>query len=198
MRRLIALTFFTSLVIGTASAQTPEPRTLLLAVDDLHLEFPSTPRARKILEDLVKIARDGDRWALVTTGTSNVHVTPGPASAVLEGVNRIVGNQVTKPESLRALADPDRATIIRQHAHDADTTISLAISDAARSAGGPVIVFYLTDGYDTRIAPGMSKVAHATAETRSHLFVIAPRDIVPPAYLPTGVKPDVVLAGAQP
>ena len=189
MRRLVALTFAASLTAGMASAQ-PAPRTFLVAVDDLHLDFGSTPRVRKILQDLVNGTREGDLWALVTTGTSSVRLNPGPVSAVLAAVPRIVGNQVETRESLNAFGDADRATIIRRRASGADIMIALAISEFAGTTRGPLTVFYLTDGYDARMVPGMTEVVHATADSRSRLIVIAPRDIVPPQYSPADVKPE--------
>jgi hypothetical protein len=190
MRRLIALAFAASLAVGAVRAQTPEPRTFLLAVDDLHLDFRSTPRARKILQDVVKGAREDDAWALVTTGTSSVRVNPGPASAVLAAVSRVVGNQIKARESLNAFGDPDRAAIVRRRASGADIMIGFAISYFARTTRGPLTIVYLTDGYDARMVPGMSEVVRATAETRSRLVVIAVRDIVAPVDSPGDVKPE--------
>ena len=51
--------------------------------------------------------------------------------------------------------------------------IALAISEFARTTRGPLTVFYLTDGYDARMVPGMTEVVHATADSRSRLVVIA-------------------------
>jgi hypothetical protein len=190
MRRLSALTFAAFLATAAVWAQTPERRAFLLAVDDLHLDFRSTPRVRTILQDIVKRAREDDVWALVTTGLSSVRVNPGPASAVLEAVGHVAGNEVAARESLNAFGDADRATIIRRRASGADAMIGLAISYFARTTRGPLNIVYLTDGYDARMVPALSEVVRNTAETRSRFVVVAVRDVIPAPDPPGDVKPD--------
>lgn len=190
MRRLMALSFAASLAVGTAAAQTPEPRTFLLIVDDLHIDFRQTPRVRKFLQDLSKSARDEDTWTLVTTGSSAVKSDPKQgATHIRQAISRVTGNALKVREELDAFGDQDHAAVVRRRASLTDIKIGQAISQAA-DRGALLSIVYLTGGYDARMVPAMSEVVRATADARARLIIVSAFDIAPLLDPIPDVRPD--------
>lgn len=68
-------------------------RTFLLVVDDLHLDFRSTPRTRELIRKVLNLLRqDGDSVAIISTGPSSVAVVPTSNVARLTtGLSHITG-----------------------------------------------------------------------------------------------------------
>src|SRR5262245_57384825 len=96
----VAITLMAALAATPLHAQTPDPpRAFLLFIDDLHLDFRQTPRTRALVQRMLRdVARDGDIWAVATTGTSSLYVAPTRDQTALKtAVTRVTGNGL-KPE----------------------------------------------------------------------------------------------------
>jgi hypothetical protein len=56
-------------------------RVFLIFIDDLHLDFRSTPKTRELLKKIGKdLIHDGDMFGIVTTGTSSISQQLTPAT----------------------------------------------------------------------------------------------------------------------
>jgi hypothetical protein len=191
MRRLMALAIVMGTAVQALGGQNPQPRALLVVVDDVHVDFRSTPRLRKLLQDLSDSGRQDDTWALVTTGSSRIRLEPTRGTAGLRAaVGRITGNSLKLRDQLDAFGDADRTAVVRRRASLSDVVIAQAIEGIADVAAVPPTILYLTDGYDARMVPVMSEVVRATAEARARLIAIWIPGAIPGREPPADVRPD--------
>jgi hypothetical protein len=191
MRRLMALAIVVATGAQAFAGQNTEPRAFLVVVDDAHMDFRSTPRLRKLLQDLSNSGRQDDTWALVTTGSSGIRIEPAKGTAGLRSaVSRVTGNALKLRDQLDAFGDPDRTAVVRRRASLSDVVIGQAIEGIADVAAVPPTIVYLTDGYDARMVPVMSEVVRATAETRARLIAISVPSAIPGREPPADVRPD--------
>jgi hypothetical protein len=188
----VALLAAVVLAATPVHGQAPDPpRAFLVIVDDLHIDVRSTPRLRKLLQDLAKGARNDDTWALVTTGSSGIRLEPAPGGADLRAaVSRVTGSSLKVREELDAFGDADRTAIVRRRALVTDILIAQAVSQTAQRRGGPLSILYLTDGYDARMVPAMSETVRAAAEARAQLVAVSVRDLVTGSTPASDVRPD--------
>jgi len=173
--RPVALACLLALAIAVpARAQEPAPpRSYLLFIDDLHLEFRQTPRTRAVMQRAIKaLARDGGLWSVATTGTSSLTVGPTrDVTVVNSSVSRILGNRLKASERLGPQAAPE----LRRRAALAYATAVEAIDRlATASNGAPITVFYVSDGYDTRTVPRPNEVIEAATRARAIIVAIRP------------------------
>jgi hypothetical protein len=123
-----------------------EERVFLLFIDDLHLDFRSTPRLRELMtrQILPIVSRDGNLVGLVTTGYSSVAIKPTrDQGAALSGVRRIVGGGLPPDEILDPRGTGEsfrRATIAIATARD-------AIKTMASVTAGHKAMIYISGGY---------------------------------------------------
>ena len=77
-------------------------RVFLLFIDDLHLDFGSTPKTRDLLKKMLKnLIHDGDMFGIVTTGTSSMSQQLTYDRQILESaISRITGNALKPSEIL--------------------------------------------------------------------------------------------------
>jgi hypothetical protein len=174
-----ALALLVVLTSGVLHAQTEGPRAFLVAVDDLHLDFRSTPRLRKTLQDLIaQLAREGDTWAVVSTGTSSISLAPTlDLSSVRDTISRFTGNGLKVREQLDAFGNPRTAEEIKHRQTVSDTTIAQAIKGLAASTDLPITVLYLGEGTDTRLARPLTGVVAAAQQARARILVFSPLDL---------------------
>ena len=101
---VVALVSFSG---AAPNAQSDEGRTLLFFVDDLHLDFRSTPPARESMKRLLRAVSEGDRIAVVSTGASSVSEPPTTDRAVLDrAISRIVGGGARPEEIVSGVVSP--------------------------------------------------------------------------------------------
>jgi hypothetical protein len=137
--------------IGLRGQVPAESRTFLLFYDDLHMEFGSTPRIRELtLRMVTDLAREGDRWALVSTGTSSVSVAPTSDAAIVKSaIRRVTGNGLTARSFLDARQQTDGVLETRRRAALAFSTATDAIEGvSAAQSGRPLAILYVSNGYD--------------------------------------------------
>ncbi len=187
--RPAALACFLALSIAApARAQEPAPpRSYLLFIDDLHLDFRQTPRTRSVMQRFIKArAHDGGLWSVATTGTSSLTIRPTrDITAVAASVARMTGNGL-KPG---ARLGPQAAPELRRRAALAYATAVEAIEQlATASNGAPITVFYASDGYDTRTVPRPKEVIEAATRARATIVAIRPARIE--LFSPAGVPPN--------
>jgi hypothetical protein len=184
---MAALAGFTA---APAYAQTPEtPRAFLLFVDDLHLEFRQTPRTRALMQRVLReAAREGDLWAVVTTGTSSLSLAPTKDLEVLRGtVARVTGNGLKPSERMPVEPGSGAALEVKHRAEVSYATATQAIEGLAAAAPGAMLtVLYISDGYDTRLAAGPRALIDAATRVRATVFAIKP---VPQAVVPADIPP---------
>jgi hypothetical protein len=179
MQRTGAFLLVLAMVCGTGlRSQTPaEPRTFLLFIDDLHLEFVSTPRVRDVMLRMVaQLTRPRDRWAIVTTGTSGVSVAPTPHRTVVESaIRRVTGGGLT----YRSFLDSrQHAEGMRELRHRAGVALSTAVAAirgvSAAQDRRPFDVLYISNGYDAGLIDP-SGLMQAAAAANARVYTIDPR-----------------------
>jgi len=173
MSRIAILLLVLAVHAATAvNGQTPErPRVFLLVIDDLHLDFRETPRTRALLQQiLATLAKDGDVWSVVSTGTSSLTLAPtADLAAVRAAVRRMTGNALTTNTRLGVAAAAEhrrRAEVTYQTAADAISPI------AAVPNRGALTVLYVSGGYDTRVAAPPSAVVEAATRVQARVIPI--------------------------
>ena len=176
--RPVALACLLALAIAapTRAREPAPPRSYLLFIDDLHLDFRQTPRTRSVMQRLIKaIAQDGGLWSVATTGTSSLTIRPTrDMTAVAASVARMTGNGLKPADQLGPQAAPE----LRRRAALAYATAVEAIDRlAAASNGAPITVFYVSDGYDTRTVPRPKEVIDAATRARAIIVAIRPARI---------------------
>lgn len=142
------LLYATALDPGLA-AQRPL-RTFVVFVDDLHVQFRDTPRVRDFLKQLLIHRREGDRWGVVTTGTSSVGVAPTTEGADLDAaIGRIAGNGLEPAELLAARDGLAGTREVHRRSHVAFATVVAAMAAVAESApaGSRLTILVVSNGY---------------------------------------------------
>lgn len=132
-------------VAGLGRTQAEE-RVFLLFVDDLHLEFRSTPRVRELMTRriLPMVSRDGSLVGLVTTGYSSVAIkATRDQEALLSGIPMITGSALPPDEIL----DPRGTGESLRRATIAIATARDAIKTMASVSEGHKAMIYLSGGY---------------------------------------------------
>jgi hypothetical protein len=141
-------------------AQDREPRLFLVFVDDLHLDFRSTPCLRELMKRMMPLlSQEGDQIALVTTGASSVNVAPTEDfQQITSGMSRITGNGLRADQIL----DPEHAPERIHRAIIAIDTARQAIRIVASRAKRPSTVLYFSGGYAELPVP--AKLAELVSE----------------------------------
>lgn len=183
---LLAAGFVWSVPPRTQAQTTP--RTFLFFVDDLHLQFRSTPRLRDLIKRLAgSLPHDGNLWAMATTGFSSVSVAPTSDWTEFDTqVMRITGGGVGPDEfadprqSAGAMAElPRRARVASAKALD-------AIRQAASSTR-PTILLYFGDGYIDGLDTEWTAVTRAAAEADVPIYTIHSVSLI--SIVPTTARP---------
>jgi len=167
--------------VSILHAQVPAAsRTFLLFVDDLHLEFRSTPVLRDLARGLVaRLTRDGDQWAIVTPGTSSVSLAPTADIAAVEAeIRRVTGGGMPPRQFLDARQQVNGAAELRLRSAVAQESAARAIAavTAAREASR-VTVLYLSDGYDAGLGAASGDLLLAAAAANAQIYPIDARRI---------------------
>ena len=163
--------------IGLGGQAPAESRTFLLFIDDLHLEFRSTPQIRNLtLRMVAELTRAGDRWAIVTTGTSSVSVAPIPDRTVVESaIRRITGGGLNARRFLDSRQQAEGMGELRHRAGIALSTAADAIqSVSAAQNRRPFDVLYISNGYDAGLIEP-SGLMQAAGAANARVFTIDPR-----------------------
>jgi hypothetical protein len=152
----------------SAGAQTPTAgggRTIILFIDDLHLEFQSTPWTRRLMERLLRTtARDGDLVGIVSTGSSSISLRPTSDRSVLEAtIGKVTGATRSQLEAVR-----------HRNAEISLSTL-VSVAGAVRTVAGPVIVVLVSDGYPVELPPDTMEPVLAGLRGAVTIYAVSPQ-----------------------
>jgi VWFA-related protein len=126
-------------------------RVFLLFIDDLHLDFRSTPKTRELLKKMLKsLIHEGDMFGIVTTGTSSISQQLTYDRQILESaISRITGGALKPSEILNQGSWGSQGPLeVRHRARVAFETAYDLMKNLERVQNRRKAVIYLSQGYD--------------------------------------------------
>jgi VWFA-related protein len=125
-------------------------RVFLLFIDDLHLDFRSTPRARDLIKRMMRLLiHDGDMFGIVSTGTSSISEQLTYDRQVLESaIARVTGGGLRAKEIIEGMQSSQGPTELRHRAHVAFSTAYDLMRNLEKLQNRRKAVIYLSSGYD--------------------------------------------------
>ncbi|HEY9465045.1 MAG TPA: VWA domain-containing protein [Vicinamibacterales bacterium] len=125
-------------------------RVFLLFIDDLHLDFRSTPRARDLIKRMMRLLiHDGDMFGIVSTGTSSISEQLTYDRQVLESaISRVTGGGLRAKEIIEGMQGSQGPTELRHRAHVAFSTAYDLMRNLEKLQNRRKAVIYLSSGYD--------------------------------------------------
>lgn len=125
-------------------------RVFLLFIDDLHLDFRSTPRARDLLKRMLRnLIHEGDMFGIVTTGPSSISQQLTYDRQVLESaISRVTGGGLRPEEIIKGMQGSQGPTELRYRAHVAFSTAYDLMRNLEKLQNRRKAVLYVSSGYD--------------------------------------------------
>jgi VWFA-related protein len=125
-------------------------RVFLLFVDDLHLDFRSTPRTRDLFNRMLRnLIHEGDMFGIVTTGTSSLSIQLTYDRQVLQdAIKRITGNALRSEDIIKGQQSSRGPTELRHRAHVAFSTAYELMKNLEQLRNRRKAVIYVSSGYD--------------------------------------------------
>jgi VWFA-related protein len=125
-------------------------RVFLLFIDDLHLDFRSTPRTRDLLKRMMRLLiHEGDMFGMVSTGTSSISEQLTYDRQVLESaISRVTGGGLKAKEIIEGMQGSQGPTELRHRAHVAFSTAYDLMRNLEKLQNRRKAVIYLSSGYD--------------------------------------------------
>ena len=191
MRRLSGSVLIAGLTIGLMPSSVkgvqPSDRVFLLLVDDLHLDFRSTPRMRELVirRVLPVLLRDGGSVGVVTTGYSSVSMAPTTdGDGALSVVRRITGNASRSDQIL----DPRQSDEQLWRAKVAIATAKDAIKALNEMSAGQKVLLYFSGGYGGQVVETeLADLASAASRSGVAIYTFEARGLVGGPYPAPGV-----------
>jgi hypothetical protein len=157
-----------------------EARHFLIAADDLHLQFSSTPRIRELIRRTIRLSlRDTDLVALVSTGASAINV---PATSELDvvdsAVKRVTGQGLSPRAVLSAPEQSDVASELRGRANGTFSTVANALDAIASSPHNAIAVLYFSDGYLSGVTPEPTELIQSALRANAAIHTIDLRGLM--------------------
>ena len=124
-------------------------RVFLIFIDDLHLDFRMTPRARDLMQRMLRnLVHDGDMFGIVSTGTSSISEQLTYDRQVLEAaVSRVTGSGL-RPEDVIKGMQSGQGSELRYRAHVAFSTAYQLMRNLESLRNRRKAVIYISSGYD--------------------------------------------------
>ncbi len=124
-------------------------RIFLFFVDDLHMQFQSTPRVRELFRKISRdLVHDGDMFGIVSSGPSSILVDMTYDRARLEeAINKITGDGL-KPSEIIQSNFGGSLTELRYRAQVAFMTVMDTLANLEKVHDRRKAVVYMSDGYD--------------------------------------------------
>jgi VWFA-related protein len=124
-------------------------RVFLIFIDDLHLDFRMTPRARDLMQRMLRnLVHDGDMFGIVSTGTSSISEQLTYDRQVLEGaISRVTGSGL-RPEDIIKGMQQGQGSELRYRAHVAFSTAYQLMKNLESLRNRRKAVIYISSGYD--------------------------------------------------
>ena len=175
-------------VSGGLHAQPSAAPACLAVVDDLHLEFRSTPALRLAVGQLLTgLAQDGVYCSVATTRGTEELVAPVSLQTTQAAVSRLIGTAL-RPSDVMA-ASPQSTVEVASRAQAAYAATARAIAAVARERSGrPFPVFFFSGGYTVGIA-GTNDLVRAALAAGAPVHAIDPRGFGTASQNP-GLAPD--------
>jgi VWFA-related protein len=125
-------------------------RVFLLFIDDLHLDFRSTPRTRELIKKMLRnLIHEGDMFGIVTTGTSSISQQLTYDRQVLESaISRITGGGLRSEDIIKGMQGAQGPTELRYRAHVAFSTAYELMKNLEQLRNRRKAVIYVSSGYD--------------------------------------------------
>jgi len=125
-------------------------RIFLLFIDDLHLDFQSTPRTRELLKKMLRnLIHEGDMFGIVTTGTSSISEQLTYDRQILESlIEKVTGGALKPKEIIDANQGSNGPTELRHRAHVAFSTAYDLMKNLEKVQNRRKAVIYVSSGYD--------------------------------------------------
>ena len=125
-------------------------RIFVFFVDDLHLQFESTPRVRQIFEKISKtLIHPGDMFGIVSTGPSSISVDMTYDKRRLdEAIKKMTGAELKPSEIINGGSGPEGPSELRYRAHVAFTTLNSLLNNLDKVHNRRKAIVYVSDGYD--------------------------------------------------
>jgi VWFA-related protein len=125
-------------------------RVFLVFIDDLHLDFGSTPRTRQILKDALReLIHEGDLFGIVTTGTSSISQQLTYDRQILDSaIERITGGGMRPDQIISGQESSQGPTELRYRAHVAFSTAYELMKNLEQLRNRRKAVIYISSGYD--------------------------------------------------
>jgi VWFA-related protein len=125
-------------------------RIFLIFIDDLHMDFQQTPRLRTLLKDMLKnLIHEGDRFGIVSTGTSSISQQLTADRQILESIaDKVTGGGLKPSEIINSSNGVGQASELRHRAHVAFATAYDLVNNLQRVTNRRKAVVYISSGYD--------------------------------------------------
>ncbi len=125
-------------------------RVFLIFVDDLHLDFQSTPRTRELFKKMLRnLIHEGDMFGIVSTGTSSLSIQLTYDRQVLEdAIKRITGGGMKPADIVTGMQSSQGPTELRYRAHVAFSTAYELMKNLEKLRNRRKAVIWVSSGYD--------------------------------------------------
>jgi VWFA-related protein len=125
-------------------------RVFLVFIDDMHLDFRSTPRTRELIKKMLKLLiHEGDMFGIVTTGYSSISEQLTYDRQVLDSaISRVTGGGLKAKEIIEGMQGSQGPTELRHRAHVAFSTAYDLMRNLEKLQNRRKAVIYISSGYD--------------------------------------------------
>ncbi len=125
-------------------------RIFLVFLDDLHLDFQSTPRVRELIKKMLRnLIHEGDMFGIVSTGTSSISEQLTYDRQVLEGaISRATGGALKPEDIIKGQQSAQGNAELRYRAHVAFSTAYDLMKNLEQVRNRRKAVIYISSGYD--------------------------------------------------
>ena len=124
-------------------------RIFIILLDDLHIDAGLTPKARRVIEQLLdNLIHEGDLFGIISTGPSSISIDMTyDRSLITQAASRMTGDGMDPNEIIRFVT-PGRASELRWRAHVAFKTMRSIIASLEQIHNRRKVVVYISSGYD--------------------------------------------------
>jgi VWFA-related protein len=125
-------------------------RVFVIFLDDLHLDFRSTPRTRELIKKMLKLLiHDGDMFGIVSSGESSISEQLTYDRQVLESaISKMTGGGLRPKEIIQGMQSSQGPTELRHRAHVAFSTAYDLMRNLEKLQNRRKAVIYISSGYD--------------------------------------------------
>jgi VWFA-related protein len=125
-------------------------RVFLIFIDDLHLDFRSTPRTRELIKRMLRLLiHEGDMFGVVSSGYSSISEQLTYDRQILDSlISKVTGGGLKPQEIIKGMQSSQGPTELRHRAHVAFKTAYELMNNLQRLQNRRKAVIYISSGYD--------------------------------------------------